>query len=358
MARALTGGRVIDLRVADEGDDADLRAMLRGNPMPSWVTMTVEREPSFLDSLNRFGCELAVIARDNDNGSPVGMYSCAEHHVHIDGQPTTLGYLGGLRVNPAYRHRLRVLREGYASIRALSGVRNPSLWYTSVAAENAPARRLLEAGLPGLPRYVALGELVTLALPRERGRRLGLWRRPKASEIDSLCALHSMSAARYQLSPVLTPEWINSSRVDFLVRGGSDRITACSALWNQQAYKQVVARAYRWPLATGLPLYNAWARLTRRITLPPLNQPLDQCFLAFFASDTEDAREVVLLVRDALANCPSAVLTLGLHGTHPALPALLRAFRPASYRTIIYAVCFDQPPQWGSRPVQPEVAIL
>ena len=347
---------MIDLRLAGERDDADLRAMLRTNSMPSWVTMSVEREPSFLASLNRFGRERAVIARDG--AAPVGMYLCAEHPVHIDGRPTTFGYLGGLRVNPDFRHRLRVLREGYASIRTLSGVANPGLWYTSVAAENAAARRLLEAGLRGLPDYVALGELVTLALPRARGRRLGFWRRPKADEIESMCQAHNAAAACFQLSPTLTPARVEASGAEFFARDAHKQIAGCMALWNQQAYKQVVARAYRQPLGSVLPLYNVWARLAHRIALPPPNRPLDQSFLAFFAPGGDDAEEIVPLVRDALAMCPSEVLTLGLHGAHPALPALLRAFRPTTYRTIVYAVCFDPPPHWDGRPVQPEVAVL
>lgn len=347
---------MIDLRLAGESDDADLRAMLRTNSMPSWVTMSMEREPSFLASLNRFGRECAVIARDGP--TPVGMYLCAEHPVHINGQPTNFGYLGGLRVNPAYRHQLRVLRDGYASIRKLSGASNPDTWYTSVAAENAPARRLLEARLRDLPLYVAQGELVTLALPLARGKRLGLWRRPKAAEVKSMCQVHNRSAMRYQLSPELTPERAEATGADFFVQEVEGTVSSCMALWNQQTYKQVVARAYRQPLAAALPLYNLLARLAKRITLPPLNQQLDQSFLAFFAPRTEDASELVPLIRDALAINRSEVLTLGLHAAHPALPALIREFRPAIYRTIVYAVCFDQPPEWDARPVQPEVAVL
>lgn len=347
---------MIELRLANEHDDESMRTMLRANSMPSWVTMSVEREPSLFGSLNRFGCERAVIAQEGR--ATVGMYLCAEHPVHIDGQPVTFGYLGGLRVNPAFRHRLRVLREGYASIRELSGAPGRDVWYTSVATENKPARRLLEARLRGLPLYVAQGELLTLALPRARGKRLGLWRRPKADEVELMCNVHNAAAARYQLSPALTPKQAETIGADFFVREVRERISGCMALWNQQAYKQVVARAYRQPLATALPLYNVWARLTGQIALPRLNQQLDQRFLAFFAPGTEDASEIIPLIRDALAISASEVLTLGLHATHPALPTLIRTFRPAIYRTTVYAVCFDQPPTWDGRPVQPEVAVL
>ncbi|RIX47524.1 MAG: GNAT family N-acetyltransferase [Rhodocyclales bacterium GT-UBC] len=347
---------MIDLSLAGAADDADLRAMLRSNPMPGWVTLSLEREPSWAAGQNRFGRERVVIARDGTTA--VGMYACAEHPVHVDGRPANLGYLGGLRVNPAYRHRLRVLRAGYASIPRLSGIANPNLWYTSIAAENRPARRLLEAGLADLPRYVALGEMLTLALPKSRGKRLGRWRPIQASEGQALCRVHNASAARFQFAPVLTPEGMATTGATFFVTGESGCIDACMAIWNQQAYKQVVARAYRPALAAALPLYNAWARLARRIALPRLNQALDQSFLAFFAPGSDDAATLIPLIQDALAICPSQVLTFGCHAAHPALPALLRTFKPALYRTVVYAVCFDSPPAWDARPVQPEVAIL
>jgi ribosomal protein S18 acetylase RimI-like enzyme len=347
---------LIVFRAAGEPDDLDLRAMLRANAMPSWVTMSTEREPSFLGSLNRFGNERVVIARDGE--AAVGMYLCAEHPVHINGRPERFGYLGGLRVNPAYRHRRRVLREGYASIRSLSGVTKPDTWYTSVATENTSARRLLEAGLRDLPAYVAQGELVTLAISRARGKRLGLWRRPDTGEIEPLCDMYNASAARFQLSPELTPLRIKNTRADFFIHDVAGEPRACMALWDQQAYKQIVARAYREPLSTLLPLYNLWARLARRVVLPNLNQALDQAFLAFFAPGTDDIGETIALIRDALALSSCAVVTLGLHAAHPALPELLRACRPVVYRTIVYAVCFAQPPHWDGRPVQPEIAIL
>ncbi len=78
----------------------------------------------------------------------------------------------------------------------------------------------------------------------------------------------------------------------FFVRTVEGRIDSCMALWNQQAYKQVVARAYRQPLEAVLPLYNFWARLTKQIALPALNQQFKQSYLAFFASHTRTPRSL------------------------------------------------------------------
>ena len=347
---------MIALRLAEVRDDDTLRTMLRGNPMPSWVSMSIEREPSIFAGLNRFGSEKVAIAHEGK--SPVGMYMCAAHPLHINGNQRSLGYLGALRVNPTFRHRLRVLRAGFDSIRTLSGMASSSTWYTSIAADNLPARRLLEAGIGGLPRYEPMGELVTLALPRSRGRRLGLWQRVAREELGAACENHNRIAARYQLSPSLNPESAAASGAHFYAHHAHGQMAGNMALWDQREYKQVVARAYRPPLPWLLPLYNAWAKLAHRVELPRAGAALDLTFLAFLTPGTEDPDTVIPLVQDALALCPSRTLSFGLHASHQALPALLKAFRPLTYRTIIYSVCFEQPPVWDGRPVQPEAAIL
>lgn len=347
---------MISFAPATEEDDPVVRALLRDHAMPSWVNLSLEREPSFAASLNHFGCEQAVIARDGSD--TVGMYLWAEQPLHVNGQAACAGYLAALRVNPAYRHRLRILREGYASIPVMSGPRGPRIWYTSVASENRSARRLLEANLSGMPRYQPLGEMVTMALPQAQGRRRGLWATLGAERVRDYCATYNRHAQRFQFAPALSPDIVHRCGANSFVHERNGRIAGCMALWNQQAYKQVVARGYRQPVAALRPVYNLNARLRRTVALPRVGQGLDQTFLAFLAADDEAPDLFVDLVRDALSLCSTQVLTLGLHADHVCLPALLRAFRPATYRTCIYAVDFGASAQLDDRPVQPEVAVL
>lgn len=347
---------MIDYALAGPADEAILRRLLRENPMPAWVSMAMTREPDFFAGAQRFGRDWAVLARDG--GQPVGMYSCAEQPVHVDGQPGETGYLGALRVAPAYRHRLRVLRDGYASIRRLSPRPGADLWYTAVASQNAPARRLLEAGLRGMPHYQPLNELVTLALPSRRGRRHGLWRRVAEDRLAALCRFYNEQASAWQFSPVLSPEIACHCGADFHVVERDGAIVASMALWNQQAYKQVVACAYRWPLGPLLPAYNLYARCAGRLPLPPVGRPLDQSALAFFAVAPALADRLPELIEDALARCPTAALSFALHVEHPWLATLLSQFRPATYRSWIYAVSFAAPARLDGRPAQPEAAVL
>jgi hypothetical protein len=343
--------------LATEQDDADLRALLRDNAMPSWVTMSVMREPSFFAGADHFGRDWAVIARQE--GDPVGMYTCSEQPVHLNGRPVELGYIGALRVAPSYRNRLRILRDGYSTIRKLSSPGHSQLWYTAIASENRVARRLLEANINGMPHYWATNELITLALPKARGKQHALWEPVRIdAELQALCRFYNDQAASFQFSPVLTPAVAARTGASFYAVRHEGEIKACMALWNQQHYKQVVARDYRPPLDRFRPLYNAYARLTRRVSLPPPNAALDMANLAFLMIAPPFDHHIEALIEDALAINTSAVLTLGLHERHPWLNALKRAFRPQAYRTCIYAVNFESSITLDGRPAQPEVAVL
>ncbi len=99
------------------------------------------------------GKGIAVIAKlQKPPQTTVGMYSYALMPVHLNGNAVSLGYLGGLRVNPKYRHRIRILKNGYDSIRSItSRLGTTPFMFTTIVSENQAARRLLEAGLKGMP---------------------------------------------------------------------------------------------------------------------------------------------------------------------------------------------------------------
>lgn len=318
-------------RVATPADDATVRAMLRETAMPSWVDMAIEREPS------SFGQnDWAVIAEDD--GDVIGIYTASVLPAHVDGQPSRLGYLGGLRVQARHRRHIRYLREGYASVPALARETVP-WWFTTIGSDNTPARRLLEAGIRGLPEYHFRGEYETFALPAARGRRRGIWRR------GSDVALHNALASRFQCSPVLSDDVVERAGNFFVCDGG------VAALWDQRAFKRIVARRYRHPAL--IPFYNAYARFLRRVPLPREGGALEQTFIAFFAMESP----TVAAIEDLLSYCETPVATIGMHAENP-LREIVQRFKPMSTRSRVYAVSFDRTVPPNGRPIQPEAALL
>lgn len=361
----------VDYHLATPADEADLRALLRSNAMHDWVDMVLTREPDFFASSQLFGHEQTIIARARSTGQAVGLCTCTRHMVHCNGQATELPYLGGLRIAPAWRHRLPIVRRGFAAVRQLC------------APPSVP---------PGpLPLcYTALNDMVTLALPAARGQQHGLWQpltdaacstdteanQPGAMhtpapclpklDLSTLCDWYNTQASRYQFAPVLTPNWVrqhsasNSSQapVRFYIVQRHGRLQACMALWDQRTCRQARALHYRWPLGPLLPTYNAWARWAKRPPLPHVGDALAHSFMAFFACDTDMESALIPLIEDALALAATPVLSLGLYAQHPALARLLARFKPWCYRTRIYAVSDAPSLPLDGRMAQPEVAIL
>lgn len=344
-------------RLATHADDALLRALLRQNAMRTWVDMTVEREPSFFAGKGLFGREWAVLA--HEGADLVGMYTACVLPVHVDRRPEELGYLGGLRVNAPHRRRIRHLREGYASIEGLAPVRpTRPWWFTVVAADNHAARRLLEGGVRGLPAYSPVGDYVVFAIAATRGRRRNLWRRAQDSDLDALIAFHNQRAARFQFAPRLDERAVRGIGVrNFLVHESSARLAGVAALWDQRAYKQVVARRYRAPVGALVPAYNLYARLARRIPLPREGRALEQTFIAFLQIADEDLAGAPALMRDLLSHCPTPVASIGLAAMHPLAP-VIEALKPMPYPARVYTVAYGAPPTLEGLPAQPEAALL
>ncbi len=356
-------------RRAAPQDDAALRAMLRENAMDSWVVMSLEREPYYFGGDNLMGESGAVIAHRADVPErTVGMYNYALLTVHVDGKPVQAAYLGGLRVQLSFRHKLGILKHGFASIPHLAPGRG--VYFTSVASENGAARRLLEKRLNGMPLYRPEGEVETLAIAVRQARSSGLLQPAVPADIPALVEFSNRQSSAYQFSPVLSEAWLQGLTgekglrlSDFWLLKNGREVRGCLAVWDQRAFKQTVARAYRFPLGLLRPAYNLWAGTAGRIQLPASGRRLEQAFLSFVAFD--DSVENVMLdaVREGLAKVSDKNAVAGVVGfsTHNPLLARLKNAMPFNvYRTCIESVALpgQSMPELDGRATQPEVALL
>jgi hypothetical protein len=348
---------VTTLRLATGSDDAVLRDFMRGNGMNKWVEMAIEREPSFFAGRDFGGQEWAVIAEEEQD--VVGMYSAAVRATYVNGKAERVGYLGGLRVSPAYRRRIRYLRKGYASIRALAPA--PSTlpwWFTVIALDNSAARDLLEAGIRGLPTYQPLGDYTTYALPTSRGVRRGLWRQARDADLDSMIRFHASHASRFNLSPVLDAALIGRIGLNnFYLLEGAGRVQGVAALWDQRSFKQIVATRYRRPIGGLVPMYNLYAKFCRRVPLPREHAALEHTFVAFLAMSDDAGAESRRVLGDLLSHARTPIASLGLHAAHP-LEKIVEGFKPVSYPVKVYGVSFEPGVPVNKHPIQPEAAFL
>ena len=375
-----------DIRIALAGlqDEAELRALRRKQPLPGWVTLSFEREPNYFDAAPCEGERHKVLlARERtdtgDSAALAGICARPVRRVFVDGEVQWLGYLSQFRTTAEWRggHRAyRLLRQGFAQVRRTLH-RPDELPYdiTSILADNRPARRLLSAGLPGMPHYQWISGFNTL-IYRSGGRDR---RTDPDVECGSAVGLPAIADClqrnyrRYQFAPVWDEAALLGAGLraeEFLVCREEKRVHACIALWDQRSSKQTVVRGYRRPLGLLRPLINLAAPLCGFPALPQKGQVLRQGWLSHLASEKDDAGAVKALLRAVLPRAQELGLTqvmLGLADGHPLLSAVRAVRRHLSYRSDIYLVHWPEhktgavapmKTQLGARPLHLELATL
>jgi len=164
MAGTTLTGRLAGLEYgfATEADDAGLRALLRETPIGGASRLTFERDPSFFASVRREGIRHYTVCV-REAGKIVAMASRTVW-------PTGVGYLHQLRIAPSRRHLTRqFLRAGFRMLRETHAPDEAAFDVTTIVSDNTVARRVLEAGLPGLPIYRPVEKIVTMLLPARAG---------------------------------------------------------------------------------------------------------------------------------------------------------------------------------------------
>lgn len=363
MSTMAPAARRYHASIAGAAEEPEIRALLR-QPMEGSFRVSLEREPdSRLAATIEGDRHFAMVVRDAD-GRIVATGSRAVRTVWLDGAPARLGYIGQLRRDPSAASAAGpILRAGFATLAATREPGELPFDLTSIAADNAPARRLLERGIRGVPPYRPLGELVTCFLPARGGR---LTRRAlppvRPGERTEVAACLARNLARCQLAPVWSEADLAGERCRglaardlFVVDGG------CAALWDQRAFKQTRIHGYSPGLARLRPLLNPLLRLRGAPPLPAPGSTLASAFLSHVAVDGGDPDVFLALVEHARAAARARGidwLVTGFVEGHPLLAALLRAARPRTYRTILHAICWTPDAPLPAGRLHVETAVL
>jgi hypothetical protein len=344
---------IVDL--ATHADDPELRRLLRDNPMDGEIQVSLEREPNaFLAAIVEGEPHHTVVAREPATGRIVGMGTRATWNAFVNGKPCRLGYLSQLRVDRTFRGRRRLLAAGYEALRELRAPDEAPFDITSIIADNETARRLLAAGVPGLPRYRELSGFVTLVLPTVRGQRQRARVRIEPGRLGWMAEVADClerNRRRYQAAPFFTAaELLSPERSrglaprDFRLATSDGRVVGCLALWDQSGFKQVVVRGYAPRLARWRPWINrlSWALGTPRLPAP--GEPLPHAYISHVAVDDDDPETFRALLESAHSEACArryAYVVIGLAAEHPWLPWLERRFRLRHYASVLYTV------DWG-----------
>lgn len=355
-----------EFALAAESDDEDIRALLRGVPMQGALQIGFGREPSYFACRAPAGNEehTLVVRRD---GCLLCVGSWSEREVWLQGKRRTIGYLHGLRMAPGTAGSMHVLREGYASLaREIVGSQAIG-WFTSVAADNARARRVLESRASGLPRYQRIAEYLTRVVPvPSRGPVTSGSGMESRGEISSFL---NRESARHDLALTWGEDrWRALARSGFtpedvMVVRREGRIVAAAGVWDQTAWKQVVIHQYpRW-VRWLRPVMGLGAACLGWPALPPAcgTVPLASVFPFAVSEGCEDVLPELWRGLTGIARMRGiGWLALGLDASDPLWQHMRRI--GVSYRTILYWVCgmgFSGPPTDDvERIIRPDCATL
>lgn len=342
--------------VARDADDPELRRLLRENPMEGEIRLSLEREPNvFLAATTEGDTHQVVVARDEGSRRILGFGSRTIMTAFVNGQATGLGYLSQLRIDRTQPRRKCLLQGGYAKLRELHADGETPFYVTTIVADNWPARRILAAGLDGLPTYEARGLFLTLAIPVRRRRRLTACGcrlgRGSAETVDEVIACLQRNGGRYQFARRWTREDLLSGErtrgldpADFYLARRDGDVVGCLALWNQLSFKQAVVHGYSRRLALVRPLINPlspWLPVPR---LPAPGGAIRNAFISHAAVDDDDSDILVALLTAAYNDAVQAgfdYLAVGLAQRNPLADAVKRAFPHREYASVLYVVYWD-----------------
>ena len=361
----------VEFAVASQADDADLRLLLRENPMPGRISLSLEREPDYFADASLPGeTKQTIVARNG--GQVVCAGSCAIRQRFVNGAPRRVGYLGGLRLDSQHAGRFDIVRRGYAFFHELQAQAPADFYFTSIAAGNERARKFLERALPGMPRYEFMVEFVTMVLPvcrtrpREKLPSAGAWPRG-ASELARL----NNHGRLHQFAPCWSAAELNSLEAlglrehDFHSIRSCGKANASAALWDQRNFKQTVVRGYSPALALGRPAFNVWARSVGRPPLPPIGGVVPNAFVSHLVVEADDPKGLIFLVaelRHFASQRGIELLTLGFAANDPRLATMCSHFRVREYRTRLYVVRWPDlggaARELDGRILAPEAALL
>jgi hypothetical protein len=363
--------------VARRTDDDEIRRLLRENPMPGQITISLEREPHYFADAELPGeTKQTIVARDGERLVCVGC--CTIRQRFVGGEARRVGYLGGLRLDAKCAGRFDIVRRGYEFFRELQTEAPADFYFTSIAADNERARKLLERGVTKMPRYESLGEFVTLLLPASFSRWFGKASVSRMNQdaatppdmVELATRLNEHNQA-YQFAPCWSGAELGAlgrlglKSSDFCGVCEKRRLLGFGALWDQRNFKQTVIRGYSHRLAAARPLINSIARIIGAPQLPAVGRELANAFGSHLAIRPEEPNALIQLVANLRAMaCERGLefLTLGYAASDPRLTTVCGNFRYRHYRSRLYVVHWPEiggaTRKLDARMLAPEVALL
>lgn len=295
--------------LADKTHGPQLCRLMKEIPLPGNIQVAFGRDPDYFYALNIEGkVSQAIVAMEDDK--VIGMGCRSIKPMYINGQKADFGYLSGLRGSETYRGTTGLAR-GFKFLRMLHQDRRADAYITTIIDDNKYAKKLLESGRAGLPRYMDLGKYHTFAINMNRWRRRRSPRegvsviRGPAFELKEIVSFLNRFGKRRQFFPVYTEEDFcceytrDFSPSDFYVAVRSGEVIGVIAKWDQNSFKQNIIAGYAGYLKIFRCPVNLALHAVGFKALPKPGEPLRMFFVSFVCIK-DDAPEVLEELLEAI----------------------------------------------------------
>lgn len=358
--------------LAGEAEDEELRILLRRIAMPGNITLSFQREPSFLlaEQAGSIASQV-MVCRERTKEQIVGMGSRSIRDMYIDGEAARVGYLSMLRGVPEARGNIALAR-GYRYLRELHADGAVPYYFTTILDDNTEAKNLLTSARGGLPVYKPLAQLITYLIPLRRNRS-----RKNASNAVSKVSRHQLPEAvaflqqwnsRYQFAPVYTLEDIlGQSKLlpafcweHFYVYQAHGEIYGTLGIWDQQSFKQTIVTAYSRKMQFARPFYNLYAAITGNPGLPSTGAEIKVLYASFLSGEQSVFETLLQQVLKNWSGKGYDYLSVGVCADNP-LAQIAARYATQHIASTVYVVYWQDEnvtlPE-AERPVHVEIATL
>lgn len=340
-------------RLANQSDDPQLRKLMRETIVPGHIRIAYSREPDFFEAYRDIDDSIQVIvAEDNDQISGVACRSV--RNLLVDGKPSSVGYLSGLRLKPSVQNST-TLAHGYAYLKTLHADKRTPVYLTTIIHGNNKARDILTSARAKLPAYIPMGNYLTHVCPVKRSSVPPVvqdeFQIQPATEISphELTDYLIQEGSRRQFFPVHKTNGqaggvlrsIGLGNVFVAQRQG--KILGTIAVWDQENSKQHIIAGYSLFFRALRPFLNLILRARSFHTLPKVGEALRYGTAALICIQNNDIAVFRALLRHALSVAASKglhQLAVGFHERDPLMP-VLNEFLHVVYRSWLYLVSWE-----------------
>ena len=349
----------LKIEFVSEKDDSELRKLLKDNPMPGGVSLSLEREPNFYWGSAVEGDTHDIVAgREVDTGQLVGLGARSLRNMWFNGKVQRFGYLSQLRLNMSYRGKKHLISCAFQKLGELYHKEDIPYYITTIIADNKRARKLLEEERPGFPSYIPVGLYCVQVLPvwkKVKNKVVSGYEISKAdkSDLEGIVECLNRNYENFQFAPHWTVDDLLSgertrdlSISDFWVAKKDNKVCGCMALWDQTGFKQTVVHSY-----SGMWQYSRWLinMLAPFIGVPKLPKPGNQfhhAYISHIAVDNNNNELFMGLLTQLINEANKrnyAYVTFGLESRDSFLAAIKEKFKTMEYKSIIYLVQWSNP---------------